>query len=81
MLEKHPRGKPEVLQLPDSFSLFFVCSADAQVVLGGVMQAWGVKPNQLSFNTIMDAYAREGNVNNVVKIYNFMQVRAEPQYA
>ncbi len=42
------------------------------------MQAWGVKPNQLSFNTIMDAYAREGNVNNVIKIYNFMQVRAGP---
>ena len=39
------------------------------------MQAWDVTPNQLSFNTIMDAYAREGNVNNVLKIYNFMQVR------
>lgn len=47
-----------------------------QVVLGGVMQAWGVQPNQLSYNTIMDAYARQGNVRNVVKIYNFMQVRA-----
>ena len=45
-----------------------------QVVLGGVMKAWGVAPNQLSYNTIMDAYARTGNVNNVVKIYNFMQV-------
>ncbi|CAM9855815.1 unnamed protein product, partial [Ectocarpus sp. 12 AP-2014] len=44
-----------------------------QVVLGGMMQAWGVSPNQLSYNTIMDAYAREGNVENVVKIYNFMQ--------
>ncbi|CAN0409001.1 unnamed protein product, partial [Ectocarpus fasciculatus] len=44
-----------------------------QVVLGGMMQAWGVEPNQLSYNTIMDAYAREGNVENVVKIYNFMQ--------
>lgn len=40
------------------------------------MQTWGINPNQLSFNTIMDAYAREGNVNNVVKIYNYMQVRA-----
>lgn len=39
------------------------------------MQKWGVNPNQLSFNTIMDAYAREGNVNNVVKIFNYMQVR------
>lgn len=39
------------------------------------MQKWGVKPNQLSFNTIMDAYAREGNVNNVLKIFNYMQVR------
>lgn len=38
------------------------------------MQAWGVTPNQLSYNTIMDAYARQGNVENVVKIYNFMQV-------
>lgn len=38
------------------------------------MEAWGVSPNQLSYNTIMDAYAREGNVENVVKIYNFMQV-------
>lgn len=47
----------------------------SQVVLGGVMQAWGVQPNQLSYNTIMDAYARQGNVGNVVKIYNFMQVR------
>lgn len=38
------------------------------------MRAWGVQPNQLSYNTIMDAYARAGNVKNVVKIYNFMQV-------
>lgn len=43
------------------------------------MQAWGVQPNQLSYNTIMDAYARQGNVRNVVKIYNFMQVLFPPQ--
>eukprot|EP00903_Cladosiphon_okamuranus_P006597 g6444.t1 len=49
-----------------------------QVVLGGVMQAWGVQPNQLSYNTIMDAYARQGNVRNVVKIYNFMQGEGIP---
>ena len=54
----------------------FCNAAMLQVVLGGVMQAWGVQPNQLSYNTIMDAYARQGNVRNVVKIYNFMQVRA-----
>lgn len=40
------------------------------------MHAWGVVPNQMSFNTVMDAYARQGNVNNVVKIYNYMQVNA-----
>ena len=56
-----------------SFRLF---AGVSQVVLGGVMQAWGVQPNQLSYNTIMDAYARQGNVRNVVKIYNFMQVRS-----
>ncbi|CAN0027358.1 unnamed protein product [Scytosiphon promiscuus] len=44
-----------------------------QVVLGGMMHAWGVTPNQMSFNTVMDAYARQGNVDNVVKIYNYMQ--------
>eukprot|EP00752_Nemacystus_decipiens_P004025 g3686.t1 len=49
-----------------------------QVVLGGVMQEWGVQPNQLSYNTIMDAYARLGNVRNVVKIYNFMQGEGIP---
>lgn len=41
------------------------------------MHAWGVTPNQMSFNTVMDAYARQGNVNNVVKIYNYMQVRQQ----
>lgn len=61
-----------------SFSLRLL-SGMLQVVLGGVVQAWGVQPNQLSYNTIMDAYARQGNVRNVVKIYNFMQVRASPQ--
>eukprot|EP00904_Undaria_pinnatifida_P010501 jgi/Undpi1/6581/HiC_scaffold_20.g09060.m1 len=49
-----------------------------EVVLGGVMTTWGVTPNQLSYNTIMDAYARAGNVNNVVKIYNFMQAEGVP---
>ncbi|CAN0249101.1 unnamed protein product [Laminaria digitata] len=49
-----------------------------EVVLGGVMETWGVTPNQLSYNTIMDAYARAGNVKNVVKIYNFMKAKGVP---
>ncbi|CAM9576390.1 unnamed protein product, partial [Hapterophycus canaliculatus] len=49
-----------------------------QVVLGGMMHAWGVAPNQMSFNTVMDAYARQGNVQNVVKIYNYMQGEGIP---
>lgn len=47
----------------------------AQIVLGGMMKAWGVEPNHLSYNTIMNAYARAGNVVNVEKIYDFMVVR------
>lgn len=38
------------------------------------MRAWGVEPDQNSYNTVMDAYARVGNVQNVVKIFKFMQV-------
>lgn len=45
-----------------------------QVVLGGVMKAWGVEPDHVSYNTIMDAFARNGNVNSVMKVFKYMQV-------
>lgn len=43
------------------------------------MSAWGVEPDHLSYNTIMDAFARAGNVVNVEKIFNFMLVRGFPR--
>ena len=39
------------------------------------MKAWSVKPNQLSYNTVMDAYARAGRVGDAVKVFNTMKAR------
>lgn len=41
------------------------------------MKAWGVRPNQLSYNTVMDAYARKGRVKDVLRVFNSMKVMCE----